>query len=426
MEAANVILSESGGYYVFAKCSKDGSSGVYYITQEQIKVEPVSDPNNYYFQVGIIGSLHSDDNFRDFITTYGFTRTNGNTITTGKISSVDTETYFDLDNSEIGGKINFKDGLISGDIGIGNVKGVNAGMNGAGSGTNGANQDVDIRLWVGATKENKRSAPFRVQHDGKMFSSEAEIEGNIIVGGSIRSSFVKFTNSSGTWEDPFRDNMVFLQSSTSTSNPFLLADDAAQAGRIITIVHGVWAGSTSGTYTLYSSGTAILASRSGKTGFFIDGYAVKTLKISRQVVRLIGLGDGNVFAGWAVLGITDIVPNYTYGKDIKALAFGTVKGLSSGATITYRAFDIFRSSGKITFSVSRNGTGDYTISFTNIPLASDNYFVILTGIGSTLIKATLVSKTTSSFRVAVSDDSSANDGSFDFMIINKDDWDFQS
>ena len=143
-------------------------------------------------------------------------------------------------------------------------------------------------------------------------------------------------------------------------------------------------------------------------------------------MRLIGVGDGNVFAGWAVLGITDIVPEYTYGKGLKAIAFGAVTGSSSGASITYQAFDIFRSTNKITFSATRNDTGDYTVSFTNIPLASNNYFVALTGIGSSLMKATLVSRATNSFRVAVSDDDSANDGSFEFIMINMDDWNFQS
>lgn len=99
MAAASVTLAESNGYYVFAKCSKGGSSGVFYITQQQLKVENVEDPNNYYFQVGIIGSLHTDDNFRDFVSTYGFTRVNGNTITTGKIITSDGECYLDLDGN---------------------------------------------------------------------------------------------------------------------------------------------------------------------------------------------------------------------------------------------------------------------------------------------------------------------------------------
>lgn len=100
MAAASVTLAESDGYYVFAKCSKGGSSGVFYITQQQLKVENVEDPNNYYFQVGIIGSLHTDDNFRDFSATYGFTRVNGNTITTGKIITSDGECYLDLDGNK--------------------------------------------------------------------------------------------------------------------------------------------------------------------------------------------------------------------------------------------------------------------------------------------------------------------------------------
>lgn len=100
MAATSVTLAESGGYYVFAKCSKSGNQGVFYITQQQIKVEPADDPNNYYFQVGIIGSLHADDNFRDFTTTYGFTRINGNTITTGKIVTSDGECYLDLDGNK--------------------------------------------------------------------------------------------------------------------------------------------------------------------------------------------------------------------------------------------------------------------------------------------------------------------------------------
>ena len=100
MAAGSFTLSSPKGYYVFAKCSQKSTDGIWYVTQEQLKVEPTEDPNNYYFQVGILGSVHSDDDFRDFTTTYGFTRINGNTITTGKIITSDKECYLDLDGNK--------------------------------------------------------------------------------------------------------------------------------------------------------------------------------------------------------------------------------------------------------------------------------------------------------------------------------------
>lgn len=100
LSAAEFTMANNKGYYLFAKCSKKGNTGIWYLTQEQLKVEPTEDPNNYYFQVGIVGSLNSDDNFRDFVTTYGFTRINGNTITTGKIVTSDKQSYLDLDGNK--------------------------------------------------------------------------------------------------------------------------------------------------------------------------------------------------------------------------------------------------------------------------------------------------------------------------------------
>lgn len=100
MSAAEFSMPSSAGYYLFAKCSKSGETGTWHITQEQLKFEPTSDPNNYYFLVGVISTLYSDDNFRDFQTTYGFTRINGNTITTGRIVTSDGECYLDLDGNK--------------------------------------------------------------------------------------------------------------------------------------------------------------------------------------------------------------------------------------------------------------------------------------------------------------------------------------
>lgn len=100
MGAVAFELPSTAGYYLFAKCSKNGENGTWIMTQTQYKFEPTDDPNNYYFLVGILSTLYSDDNFRDFQTTYGFTRINGNTITTGRIITSDGECYLDLDGNK--------------------------------------------------------------------------------------------------------------------------------------------------------------------------------------------------------------------------------------------------------------------------------------------------------------------------------------
>lgn len=97
MTAYSATFSTTAARYLYAKCSKSGSTGVFLVSTTKYKFEPSTDANNYYFLVGIIGSLK--DGWRDFQTTYGFTRINGNTITTGKIVSEDGECYLDLDGN---------------------------------------------------------------------------------------------------------------------------------------------------------------------------------------------------------------------------------------------------------------------------------------------------------------------------------------
>lgn len=92
-------------YYIYAVCNRDNSAGTMSISTTQHKVE--ESPNVYFFLIGILGSIDADTKVRAISLTYGFTTINGRFIKTGRIESADGTTYFDLDQSEIGGRIVF-------------------------------------------------------------------------------------------------------------------------------------------------------------------------------------------------------------------------------------------------------------------------------------------------------------------------------
>ena len=98
-------LQQNVPYYIYAVCNRDNSSGTMSISTTQHKVE--ESPNVYFFLIGILGSIDADTKVRAISLTYGFTTINGRFIKTGRIESADGTTYFDLDQSEIGGRIVF-------------------------------------------------------------------------------------------------------------------------------------------------------------------------------------------------------------------------------------------------------------------------------------------------------------------------------
>lgn len=98
-------LQQNVPYYIYAVCNRDNSAGTMSISTTQHKVE--ESPNVYFFLIGILGSIDADTKVRAISLTYGFTTVNGRFIKTGRIESADGTTYFDLDQSEIGGRIVF-------------------------------------------------------------------------------------------------------------------------------------------------------------------------------------------------------------------------------------------------------------------------------------------------------------------------------
>lgn len=105
MADGTVTLANNQAYFLYAKCAKNGDAGTFIFSTSQIKVE--QDANYYHFLVGTISSIDPELKVRSLSLTYGFSMINGRFIKTGRIESADGTTYFDLDNSEIGGRIVF-------------------------------------------------------------------------------------------------------------------------------------------------------------------------------------------------------------------------------------------------------------------------------------------------------------------------------
>lgn len=105
MADAQTTLTSNVPYYLYAKCEKNGTAGSFIFTASQIKVD--EDANYYHFLVGTLSSINPELKARSLALTYGFAMINGRFIKTGRIESADGTTYFDLDNSEIGGRIVF-------------------------------------------------------------------------------------------------------------------------------------------------------------------------------------------------------------------------------------------------------------------------------------------------------------------------------
>jgi hypothetical protein len=237
---------------------------------------------------------------------------------------------------------------------------------------------------------------------------------NVKVIGSIRNPF-NLANDS--FDVDYSDNVAMLSSGGGWLDAYSMPWDVSQNGRRLTIVNYKW-GDT------MAQGQAEISAPNGKY-FFEDGIQKSKLKVSREIVEMIGYGTTTEFYGWIVLNRIDLMTSQKYGHCLKALAFGTVSGgnSSSNTSITSNTFD----GSKLT--VARQSEGLYRVFFPSTWFTyTSNCRVILTGRGvcygaSSPVKATMHSLGNGYFDVVVSDDATRNDGSFDFIIYNGSDFD---
>ncbi|WP_199715378.1 hypothetical protein [Parabacteroides sp. TM07-1AC] len=114
LPASSHRLNNSIPYYVYAKCSREGSSGSILVSERQIKL--LDDASYYHFWVGVLNT--PEDSVRSWLPNYGYTEIAGQTITTGVIKDKMARVVIDLINGTIYGRLNFA----SGTTGYENIK----------------------------------------------------------------------------------------------------------------------------------------------------------------------------------------------------------------------------------------------------------------------------------------------------------------
>nr|DAL84851.1 MAG TPA: hypothetical protein [Caudoviricetes sp.] len=162
---------------------------------------------------------------------------------------------------------------------------------------------------------------------GTIKAGDAVIENlkasNINLSGSFRSPFVP---AGGGYESKFADN-ISLVTRKGTLDLHIKSTGLDQVGRVVHLTHFRWNNQDADYGNVYVD---------VPEGFFIyeNGVAFQKIRISRECVTLLGLGDDKNFFGWCVIGRCDLMTNRAYGRNKKVLAYGRVNGTSSSASMS--------------------------------------------------------------------------------------------
>ena len=387
-------------YYLYAKVSKTAKTGTFYISEQAIAMEGVA--GYYHLLMGVLNSEY--DGERSYVSLYGFTEVLPGQVITNKVASANGKNFMDFLNNAF--RIGNDKTYIDWNASVANVLSMkNATIqiaNTAGqtmiyfSGVDGSGQLAKGNItWDSAGN---------IKANGGTFT-------DILIQGSLRSPFVRETDSIVIGgKQSTHDNVVPIASGGGWVTVGTLEWGVEQSGRRMCIANYRWGSEI-------TTGSIEYSAPSGKY-FYEDGTQKKAISLSRECVELMGYGTSTQFYGWIVLNRINLMTTSKYGRKLNVLAQGIVTGYSSGASIIYKSYD-----NASTLSVSRQGTGKYRVNFpSNWGLITGSYIVMMTGYGSGLMKATLLEAGTSYFIAEVSDDSSANDGSFMFQIINLNDW----
>lgn len=255
---------------------------------------------------------------------------------------------------------------------------------------------------------------FAWNESGSIYARGCMLE-DVTVAGTLRNHFVKhgstvtFPGASPVQASPHtHDNIIIVQGAQPQAVSLPWTSD--QSGRRLCLVNYLWSGTV-------TQGDVAITAPSGYW-FYENGIGQQTLRISRELVELIGYGSDTTFNGWIVVNRRAVMGSSYQGMDQQILAQGAVtcsKATSRGVSMYYKTFD-----GK-QLQVAHTKQGYFTV-YLPWTIPAEQYMVMLTGktsaVQNTSIYASVRDQYSTYFTVSTQDDDSANDGSFNFQIIS--------
>lgn len=154
--------------------------------------------------------------------------------------------------------------------------------------------------------------------------------------------------------------------------------------------------------------------------FYEDGSRKVELTINQEAVELLGYGDDKSFFGWIVLNRVPLSRNHGYGSVARILYSGKVTANRNTGTASLTMSYSYDGS---SLTLQRVKLGEYKLKFPNFGSYISRCIPIVTGslVGSTTdakaVYASVVAQDINSFTVRIADDSSLNEGGFNFIVL---------
>ena len=396
-----VLSDGSRKYYLYAKVPVSGTdSGTFILDEKSIKMTDVS--GYYHLLVGILNTEY--DGERSFAPLYGFTEVLPGQIRTDKIMSADGNSWIDLLSGamQLGEKLKYVDNKLILDFLF----------------ADGAN----IGGWI---FKNGRLESQTHDNNNNPMTYLNGVTGEMRLRGTMQLS----TGYSGNISDK---NLFYLPAITSQKY-LSMGHEIEDIGKVCRLYNSSPLGGA--TYLIYVCAFGINVSEGLKftdatigTNMGMNYYALVPPQSTVELTcfELPKTFNGKTYdyvARWDITSRFDIdsfkLSNAT-GRFPRAIAIGSIT-ISPNSSYVSGKFHDGRELSAI-FSVTRTGEGNCNIRCKSGISLPDYYYVFCTGIYSAPRYGTVRNLNKSGFDLIMSDDSTANDGTVEFMILDYNWW----